>query len=536
VILVLPAILSGISVCSRAGLLVSVAGGQAVPVWMEPYQEATRQLQIGSLERATEIFEGLWKSHPKDFQLAYAIGTALDSTGHHREANAWYLKALRLSSQFGPAYNNLALNYVSQSEFAKALPLLEKATELDPHNEQAFYNLGLVHLQLKHFRQAAQAFRRAHELEPLERDPLARLAYASLRAGQRKEGQSALAALLKLPGERLQSALQAVRILNSVGMHQEALGQAQQARQAGLGSPSLSYEEAKALFHLGEYKQTSKLLLDTSPPDGLTVDYYLLLGSAQALGGDLPGAVKTLQTAVQITPQRPEPYYRLALVFLEGYRDQDAEQVLTEGLQHIPNSPQLHYGLGVVHEVGGKYQDAVSDMRKSLNAQPGQSAVWTNLGDLYVKLGQYDKALEAYETANQRAHETETALRYADLLIRLQRYAQAEELLKRTLGQEPRQGRALVSLGKLYVAERNYTQAENALRQAVKRDPNNSDAHLFLGRALEKLGRTEEGRREIALASEKRETERESTRLLRGVLVPTMEDVASPDGENRAHH
>src|SRR6266568_992834 len=114
--------------------------------------------------------------------------------------------------------------------------------------------------------------------------------------------------------------------------------------------------------------------------------------------------------------------------------------------------------------------------------QGDQSAVWTNLGDLYVKLGQYYKALEAYETANQRAHETETALRYADLLIRLQRYAQAEELLKRALGQEPRQGRALVSLGRLYVAERNYTQAENALRQAVKLDPNNSDAHLFLGR------------------------------------------------------
>jgi tetratricopeptide (TPR) repeat protein len=343
-------------------LLLSLAQGQTPPGWIEQYQAATQQLQSGNHERATQLFEALGKAYPNDYELDYAIGTALDSNADHREATDWYLKALRLNPQYGPTYNNLALNYVTRQEFAKAVPLLERAVQLDPRNGRAVYNLGLVHLQLKHFRQAAKAFQHAHELNPNERDPLARLAYASFLAGQREEGLKALATLLRLSGERQESALQAVQILDSVGLYHEAVAQAQDARQAGLASPRLSYEEANALCCLGNYRQAADLLLKAGAPEGLALEYDLLLGSSQALAGDLPGAVRKLQGAVHIAPQRPEPYYRLALAFLEGYRDQDAQDVLAAGLQQIPESPLLLYGSGVVQEVPRR--EAVRTSRK----------------------------------------------------------------------------------------------------------------------------------------------------------------------------
>ncbi len=62
---------------------------------------------------ANHQFDALRKSEPQDFVLSNAIGAALDSTGHHREATEWYQRALDLNPRFAPACNNLALNYIA---------------------------------------------------------------------------------------------------------------------------------------------------------------------------------------------------------------------------------------------------------------------------------------------------------------------------------------------------------------------------------------------------------------------------------------
>src|SRR5207253_897839 len=176
------------------------AFAQAPPPWVGKYQEAVNLLRGGNLAAATEAFERLWKANPQQYSLANAIGTALDSAGHHQEATDWYKRAIELNPQFTSAYNNLGLNYAAQKDFASAQEALETATRTDPGNEGAFYNLGLLQLQMDQFRQAVQSFRRAHELKPGDPDPLVRLAYASFRSGQRADGLRAIDALLGLPG------------------------------------------------------------------------------------------------------------------------------------------------------------------------------------------------------------------------------------------------------------------------------------------------------------------------------------------------
>ncbi len=509
--------------CSVGAVLLAVsAWAQAPPDWMQQFQQAYALLQNGNLAGATQSFDALWKSYPRESELAFVIGTALDSTGHHREATPWYLRTLKLNPQLTPAYNNLALNYVSQGDFEKALPLLRKVTRLDPRNEQALYNLGLVHLQLKHYREAAQAFRRAHDLKPGERDPLLRLAYATLLAGRREEGIAALDDLLKLTGSAQDSLLAAVQLLNAAGEYREAYARARKAEEVGAGSSPLSYEKANALFHLGEYKQAADSLLNAGAPQESAVDYYLLLGSAQALSGDLPAAVRTLQTAVRVDPLHPEPYYRLALVFLQGYRDQDAEEVLAAGLQQIPVSPLLFFATGIVHEVGGRYQQAIDYLRKSVEVKADQPGVWSDLGDLYVKVGRYEQAANAYQRAISQGAASDTVVKYADLLTRQQQFAEAEKLLQQVLKNQGNLVQAYVALGRLYNAQRQYARAETRLRRAIELDPDNADAHFFLTGALQHLGRAEEAMREGELTAQKKATlrERERASLLRAVLVP----------------
>jgi tetratricopeptide (TPR) repeat protein len=409
---------------------------------------------------------------------------------------------------------------VSLGDFQRAIPALQKATFLDPNNARAFYNLGLIHLQLHHFEQAAQAFGRAHELKPGDSDPLARLAYASFQCGQRREGLRAVEELLRLPGDRKQSTVTAVKLLNAAGLYKEALAHARDAEESRSASGPLFYEEANSLFHLANYTQAVQILRESGPPAEGSLDYCLMLGSAEALSGDLPGAVKTLQGAVSIAPDQPEPYYRLALVFLEGYRDQDAREVLSTGLRAIPNSPLLLFTLGVVDEISGREREAVENLEKSLKIKPEQPEAWTLLGDLHVRIGRLSQADEAYRKAIALGAPPETTVKYADLLFKLHQYSEAERLLRTLLAKDKRMSIAYVSLGKLLDTKREYKEADAALRRAIELDPDNTQAHLFLSEALQHLGRPEEAERERARATKEKAELRESTRLLRRVLVP----------------
>ena len=519
---------------ASAGVFLSYSAfSQAPPPWVGKYQETVNLLRSGNLAAATEAFEDLWKSNRNQYELADAIGAALDSAGRHQGAAEWYKRAIELNPQFASAYNNLGLNYAAQKDFARAQEALETATRTDPRNQGAFYNLGLVRLQMGQFRRAVESFRRAHELKPGDPDPLVRLAYASFRNGQRADGLRAIDALLALPGDRGNLLTTVLQVLNAAGLYREALTRVRAAGTTHSASARLRYEEADALFHLGDYKQAAAILLKTEPPEELRLDHHLLQGSAQALSGALPEAVKTLQTAVRIAPNRPEPYYRLAFVFVKGYRDRDAQDVLSAGLEAVPDSPSLLFASGVVNEIAGRYQQAIDCVQRSLEAEPHQPGAWSALGDLYGKVGQYDKASEAYQTALSQEATPETTVNYADLLIRVGRFAEAERLLQETLEGDRKMEKAYVTLGKLYNRQKRYVEARNALERAIRLDPEDADAHFFLVASLVQVGNTEEARREADLASRKKQVarSRERASLLREVLVPASAGTGSETTE-----
>jgi tetratricopeptide (TPR) repeat protein len=498
------------------------AAAQKAPPWAGAYEEASADLHQGNLARATERFEKLWTDNPNDYVLANAVGAALDAGGFHSQATPWYRRAITLNPRFGPAYNNLALNYAALKQPDKAAQTLRKAVEIDPQNEGAVYNLGLLSLQLRDYRGAAQAFDRAHALKPDDPNPLSRLAYTCFQDKRPSAGLRAVDAMLALGASDAGLAVSAAQLLNSAGLYRAALTRIHAAQTKSGRLPALQYEEAQSLFHLGEYQQAASVLATFRPPENLSLDYHLLLGSAQALGGDLPGAVKTLQAAVQLAPTHPAPYFRLALIFLKGFRDQEARDVIATGLQAAGKSPLLLFGSGVVNEVTGHYESAIDDIRKSLAASPDQTEAWSSLARLYVQVGKYADADQVYKTALNRGAGPDVAVQYAGLLLRFHRFTEAEKLLQDSLSRDSHLPSAYTGLGRLYNEQKKYSEAEKWLRRAIELDPDDASAHLFLATTLERLGRPEEAQQETNLAADKRRSsgDRERASRLRAVLVP----------------
>lgn len=494
---------------------------QAPPSWLQSYQEAVAQLQSGDLAGATARFEALWKANPKQDVLANAIGSALDSAGRHAEATPWYEKAIQLNPRSADAYNNLALNYATQGQFPKARDLLRDSLRLRPSDPRGYYNLGLVELRLNQFQAAAQAFLQAHKLKPGQGDPLLRLAYADFKGGDRRAGLAAIDDFARLSGDPEKTTLQEAQILNAAGLPGEALKRieaAEKAHAAG-NSAAFVYEKGMALFGMGRYKEAAGVL-EAAAPNAQDANWNLLLGSAQALAGDLPGAARTLQAAIQSAPQQPEGYYRLALVLMQGFRDQDALQLLSDGLKKIPGSPRLWYATGVVNQVSGRYQQAVDAVQKSLAVEHGQPAVWGMLGDLYQTLGQYPKAEESYRTAVSLGASSEVLAGYAELLVKLRRLQEAERVLHHAPARDREDPNVNRAWGKLYSAEGQYLRAQTFLERAVAEDSGDADTHFALANCLQHLGKGAEARKEYQISEQQRNARSRSTRLLRRTLVP----------------
>ena len=90
------------------------------------------------------------------------------ATKHAREAHRIhpsYQNANNLLKEIKQEYLNQGINYIKAKEYAKAIPHLKKAIDIDPCKE-AFYNLGVAYLQSGDFENAKAACQDALAIDP----------------------------------------------------------------------------------------------------------------------------------------------------------------------------------------------------------------------------------------------------------------------------------------------------------------------------------------------------------------------------------
>ncbi len=365
-----------------------------------------------------------------------------------------------------------------------------RSLSLQPGYEPALNNLALNYASLGEFSKAVPVIRKAAGLNPSNVNLAYNQGLICLRASDYKEASAAL----------------------------------ERARQNSHDSAALdqiTLAEATARFGLREYSKAAGLLESFRGRQNGKV--LLLLGSAQALGGDLPAGIKTLQEAVTLSPQDPQVYYRLALAFLLGRLNAEAQNVLGAGLNQIPDSTLLLYGKAVASDDQGRWDDAIGWAKKSLDVDPRQPAVWAFLGSLYAKSGQTDEALPAYRKAIEMGAGVNAGVDLAQLLIRLQSFPEASAELSKLAKQYPNDPRVDRALGKLYREQRNFDLAEKYLRQSIRLDPEDGQARFTLVEVLRLTHRTEEARKEFAIFNEQKQA-REATRLLELAASPNSEE------------
>jgi membrane associated rhomboid family serine protease len=81
----------------------------------------------------------------------------------------------------------LASTYMQKKEYAKAIPVLEHLTQLDPHNGDAQLDLGSAHYQLGEFSQAIPYFEKAVQINPKDEDAQKALGEAQFQEQRKRQ-------------------------------------------------------------------------------------------------------------------------------------------------------------------------------------------------------------------------------------------------------------------------------------------------------------------------------------------------------------
>ncbi len=130
-----------------------------------------------------------------------------------------------------------------------------------------------------------------------------------------------------------------------------------------------------------------------------------LRAEGDALRGDLAGALKEFQSALELRPNEPELHEALGELYLDHHNDDSAAQSeLEKALALDPARTRALYLLGRLYVQNKDNEKALPYLQRALRLKPDFSEANSLLGTVYVRLGQFADAVPPLEKAAPSDH------------------------------------------------------------------------------------------------------------------------------------
>ena len=192
---------------------------------------------------------------------------------------------------------------------------------------------------------------------------------------------------------------------------------------------------------------------------------YNELGTILSRSGNYRKAAEAYAEGAAVAPRVALPLANLGSMYLNLKRNQDAEEAFRRSLDRAPND-QAYYGLGDIAFEARNYQSALQFYGKARDLRPNDHTPWRDIGDCYSMLGDSARVQESY--------------------------THAERNLSRSLADNPRRGRAWMTLA-FYEAKLGHrAEAEAAIKKAEDGGARDAKSQLEKAEALALLGRKDE--------------------------------------------
>jgi tetratricopeptide (TPR) repeat protein len=190
------------------------------------------------------------------------------------------------------------------------------------------------------------------------------------------------------------------------------------------------------------------------------------------------------------------------ILVLEG-RDQQALEVYQQAIDLDAYLPWIHNNLGVLLLEDGQTQTAIEHFQEAVDLSPQSVNAYVNLGSAYYAQQDWEAAAAAYGKALEMDFSLlETKAVWAGLILSESRLVEARLVWEDVLTQDPRHPLALEGLGVVSLLEGDSSLAMMYFDAASYLTPDDPALHLYMGMALEELGKTSEAADAYRFAAE----------------------------------
>ena len=426
----------------------------------------------GSQERFAEAEDYLTKAveaSPEDPDPRLELARFYEQRGEFEEAEKILEEAMARNKTSVALLGQLGNFYVRRGNLEAAEDTYLKMAAQTPDRVGPKMTMGAFYASQKKWREALQWMHEAEKLQPKDLEIQNAIASLYMDMGKAEETKRLVDDVLEKDGSNLQARLLKARLLLTDKQWPKA-GEILEAvireypRHGGahyyLGLVYAAQEDQKkakgALLKAVEYTPgnlNARILLAESylaerAPDlaleqlkavlaGQPKDYraYVLKGTASLLKGDLKTAKTAFSHAIEIRPDDPTAYYRLAMVSRHEGRYEETTKLLDKVLalkpDHIPSlaakvslslaqgqptqalsfldeqvreheknlalAPVLHEMRGTVLSSQKNYEEAEGAFKKALHLNPNLIGPYVALANLYLTKHETDKAIVQYK-------------------------------------------------------------------------------------------------------------------------------------------
>ncbi len=169
------------------------------------------------------------RMNPKDEQAWYAMGRIEYTRNLFKKARICFDQALKLKPHSVDAENNLGLTYQAMYHWKKAIAAYKQAIAWQQGakypSAQPFINLAIVYINQNHLDRALPMLQRAHAIVPHNKRVLTQLARANFRLGHLADAETELKEALKDSPKDAALHFQLGRVLSKEGKKAEAKAQ-----------------------------------------------------------------------------------------------------------------------------------------------------------------------------------------------------------------------------------------------------------------------------------------------------------------------
>lgn len=226
-----------------------------------------------------------------------------------------------------------------------------------------------------------------------------------------------------------------------------------------------------------------------SPDDPYTLRF---LAWSLREAGDLQGAIQHYEKLLEQTPDFVDGRVELGFAYADLERYSQAIEQFEQALNHSPQNAAALRGLAGMLLATNHAAEAIGVCEELLRGEPEDSVGWWFLARARANTYQWNHALAAYETAQSLDSDPRVAADHANVLIEMNRGAEAHAIVKTALAKYPNDRGLQVELACILIDLAQYGDAEVLLNEILQEEPESAPVRGLQVTLLVDTGRATE--------------------------------------------